>query len=124
MLVGNGRLEAAKAIGWSHVAIVRVEDDATTATGYSLADNRTAELAEWDEAALAELVAELADGEGDLLAAMLLDDLAATPEVPEGEGEAGTLEYHVIVSLPDEAAQERFYEKMQVEGRPCRLVMS
>src|SRR3990167_846566 len=63
---GNGTLEAARALGWTHVAAVVVDDDALTATGYSIADNRTAELAEWDDEALARLLGELRLEEVDL----------------------------------------------------------
>jgi len=56
---GNGTLLAAKELGWTHVAAVLVDDDPLTATGYAIADNRTAELAVWDEAALSSLLAEL-----------------------------------------------------------------
>jgi DNA modification methylase len=56
VIAGNGTLEAARALGWSHLAAVIVEDDATTATGYAIADNRTAELAEWDTRALYALL--------------------------------------------------------------------
>ena len=63
---GNGTLEAARALGWTHVAAVVVDDDALTATGYAIADNRTAELAEWDDEALARLLGELRLEEVDL----------------------------------------------------------
>ncbi|MBX3465443.1 MAG: ParB N-terminal domain-containing protein [Planctomycetes bacterium] len=56
---GNGTLEAIKRLGWTHVAVVLVDDDPLTATGYAIADNRTSELAAWDEAALGPLLAEL-----------------------------------------------------------------
>ena len=45
---GNGTWQAAKSLGWTHVAAVMVEDDAMTAVGFALADNRTAELSRWD----------------------------------------------------------------------------
>lgn len=51
---GNGRLAAAQSLGWSHMAAVVVEESDTTATAFAIADNRTAELAEWDSAALAD----------------------------------------------------------------------
>jgi len=61
---GNGTLEAARAMAeedgrWSWLAQVLVDDDPATATGFGLADNRTAELAEWDGDRLLELVREL-----------------------------------------------------------------
>jgi len=49
---GNGTWKAAKALGWPKIAAVFVEDDPTTATGYSIADNRTSELARWDYSSL------------------------------------------------------------------------
>jgi hypothetical protein len=63
---GNGTLEAAKRLGWTHVAAVLVDDDPITATGFAIADNRTAELAAWDEAALGKLLAELQAEDVDL----------------------------------------------------------
>jgi DNA modification methylase len=56
---GNGTLEAARALGWKHVAAVYVDDDPLTATGFAIADNRTAELAEWDREALDKLLQDL-----------------------------------------------------------------
>ncbi len=58
---GNGTLEAARKLGWTHVAALVVDDDAAMATGYAVADNRTAELATWDEARLVELLQEVED---------------------------------------------------------------
>ena len=95
---GNGTLAAAKALGWTHVAAVFVDDDPTTATGYSIADNRTAELAEWDDAALAALLGSVkgdlceadlgfSDAEIDTLLAGVSDADAVVVEDP-GAGEA------------------------------------
>ena len=66
VIAGNGTLEAARSLGWTHIAAVIVEDDALTATGYAIADNRTGELAEWDYEGLAKLLEELKDGDVDL----------------------------------------------------------
>lgn len=55
---GNGTWEAAKSLGWPKIAAVFVEDDTTTAVGYSIADNRTAELARWDHASLSLILSE------------------------------------------------------------------
>jgi hypothetical protein len=56
---GNGQLEAARRLGWSHIAVVFVEDDPTTHAGYAIADNRSAQLAQLDEAALVKLLAQV-----------------------------------------------------------------
>ncbi len=61
IVAGNGTVAAAKSLGWSEVQIVRVPADWTAEqiTAYALADNRTAELAEWDFKILADQLLEL-----------------------------------------------------------------
>lgn len=60
---GNGTLTAAKALGWKEIQIHRTDLEGPEATAFALADNRTAELAEWDDAALsAQLQALYEDG--------------------------------------------------------------
>lgn len=63
---GNGTLEAAIHLGWDKIACVRTSLENTDAVAYAIADNRTAELAEWDDEVLSSLLAELA-GESDEL---------------------------------------------------------
>jgi len=61
VLAGNGTLEAARSIGWTEIEVSAVPDDwdDDTAKAYALADNRSAELAEWDESELAKQLLEL-----------------------------------------------------------------
>ena len=68
ILAGNGTLEAAKSLGWDHidVTVTPVDWDLNTARAYALADNRTAELAEWDENVLAKQLLELMDEDFDI----------------------------------------------------------
>ena len=65
VLAGNGTLEAAKSLGWTEIDVAEVPDDwdNDTAKAYALADNRTAELAEWDESELAKQLLELIDAD-------------------------------------------------------------
>jgi len=56
---GNGTYAAAQALGWAWVAVVQVVEDNISATGYAIADNRTAELAEWDGEVLTALLGAL-----------------------------------------------------------------
>ena len=95
VIAGNGTLAAAKALGWSEIAVATFEDEAK-AKAYAIADNRAGELASWDDELLAESLAGLDD---DLRAAcgfstaeleQLLHvegDAAAADEVPEPPGE-------------------------------------
>lgn len=50
---GNGTLEAARELGWNSVAVVYTDLKGSDAIAYAIADNRVAELAEWDEDVLA-----------------------------------------------------------------------
>ena len=61
VVAGNGTVEAAKQLGWTELACVRIPWRWTPdeIKAYALADNRTAELAEWDSAILADQLIEL-----------------------------------------------------------------
>lgn len=48
VIAGNGTLEAAKSLGWENIQVVRSKLTGSDITAYSIADNRTGELAEWD----------------------------------------------------------------------------
>ncbi len=63
---GNGTLEAARALGWDKIDVVRTALQGIDATAYAIADNRTAELAEWDDEALAATLKQLELEEFDL----------------------------------------------------------
>jgi DNA modification methylase len=59
---GNGTWRAAKdKLGWSHIAVVFVDDDPATAAAYGVADNRTAELSRWDKQALHDIASTTGD---------------------------------------------------------------
>jgi ParB-like chromosome segregation protein Spo0J len=63
---GNGTLEAARALGWVKIAIVRTSLENSEATAFSIADNRTSELAAWDESTLGATLQALQLEEFDL----------------------------------------------------------
>jgi hypothetical protein len=90
VIAGNGTLRAALALGWTDIEITRVPDDWSKdqITAYAVADNRTSDLASWDEEVLLDILADL-DGY-DLLAASgftdeEIDDLRAFVEEAEPE---------------------------------------
>jgi len=59
VIAGNGTLEAAKAIGWTEIDCVVSDLDGIERTAFGIADNRTSELAEWDDTVLTELLDHL-----------------------------------------------------------------
>jgi DNA modification methylase len=54
VLAGNGTLAAARHLGWERIAAITTDLEGPDARGYAIADNRTAELAEWDMVRLCE----------------------------------------------------------------------
>jgi DNA modification methylase len=72
---GNGTLEAARRLGWDSIDCVKTSLEGSDAIAYAIADNRTAELAEWDDDALAaQLNGLLTESEEIALAAGFTDE--------------------------------------------------
>lgn len=90
---GNGTLAAAIALKWTHVAAVYVDDDPSTAAGFAIADNRSAELADWDGEALDKLIREIETGDEDLQA--MLSQLAEDEKLPYFEEQREIVEDEV-----------------------------
>ena len=63
---GNGTLEAALVLGWTHLAWAEIDESDVSATAFAIADNRTAELAEWEDETLAQLLKGLQDDDYDV----------------------------------------------------------
>jgi hypothetical protein len=98
VVAGNHTLLAARQLGWSELAVVRVDDTGVMAEAYALADNRTAELGHYDPVLLAEMIRNVQLNDEGLMAAISydaadLDDLLAAldeqplPPIEHGPGE-------------------------------------
>ncbi len=149
ILKGNGTFEAAKELGWTHLAVVWVEDDQTTATGYAIADNRTSDLSEFDaEILTAQLQALKADdveledlGFSDaelnelIDAALPADDSPAAAADESGgasSSDAGddshdetdqlATGFKVLIECSDEQQQTELLERFSDEGLECRAL--
>lgn len=121
VLAGNGTLEAAKALGWTHVTVKRADDlSSVDAAAFALADNRSAELASWDMDVLGSTLHSLREGDFDLtgigfdvsdLDNMLGDekfDEIDPPELPE--------KYALTVNFEDDAAQQDLFIELRDRG--------
>ncbi len=135
---GHGRLAAAKLLGLTHVPI-DYQEYANEASEWAdmVADNRIAELAEADNDALRDIIAEL-DGHIDLdLTGYSDNDLEAllhpeAEEPPPGTGDEPDLgdtsgieaenQYGVIVMCESEAEQEQTYNSLTGQGFKCKVV--
>lgn len=63
ILAGNHTWKAARELGWDEIAVARTDVDDEEALALVLADNGTSDLAAYDEAELAALVAETVDAD-------------------------------------------------------------
>ena len=103
---GNGRVEAAKRLGWKHIACVVVDEASVEATSFAIADNRSAELATWDDETLASLLQSLPDDarldagfdDNDLKA--VLDKMTPPMFSPVGVDEQSRLDQKQPVTCP------------------------
>lgn len=66
IVAGNGTLQAAKELGWKEINIVRTDLKGSDITAFGIADNRTSELAEWDDDVLKGLLESLKAEDFDL----------------------------------------------------------
>lgn len=80
VIAGNGTLAAAQQLGWEKIDVVRTNLAGVEAVAFAIADNRTGELAEWDEG-LGDVLKAL-DKEMDL-AAIGFDDADLAGLMPD-----------------------------------------
>lgn len=91
--VGNGRVQAAKNLGWSHVAAVVTDKPEAVMKAFGIADNRTGELARWNQGELARLLDEIQDSVPDLLGSVGFEmrevETLIARYLPEVAGDSG-----------------------------------
>jgi ParB-like chromosome segregation protein Spo0J len=77
ILVGNHTWQAAKMLGWTQIAVSWVDVDDTQAAKIVTVDNRTSDLATYDDEMLASLLVALSNTDGTGFAPADVDDLLA-----------------------------------------------
>jgi len=97
IIAGNHTYQAARKLGWTHVACVRIRMSDKDADAYLVADNRLSDIARWQDDALEDLLGQLQsdgflDGTGwttdevdELLARGVEEDVEPEPEPEERE---------------------------------------
>lgn len=124
---GNGTWAAAKALGWQRIWVIKTALSGGDAVAYAIADNRTAELAQWDSPALADQLAAL-DSHLQLAAGFTPEEMAAlTSDINkasiEDESEIPLRQvFEVAVECRDEDDQREIYNRLTEEGRKCRVL--
>jgi len=101
VIAGNGTMTAARELGWTHLAVTRTNLTGSDAAAYAIADNRTAELAEWDHDSLARQIAALNNYDPDAAQATGYTPDEIAHLIAQSNGET---------SVPDGAAGKAFDE--------------
>ena len=131
---GHTRLKAAKTLGLAEVPVIVADDlDDTKIKAFRLADNKVAELADWDESLLIKELEELDDlnydmgqfdfefdlddADGDGSDGNGSDDIG---DIPDNINVMETFALNVIVK--DEAEQAELYEEMLGRGYEVKVV--
>lgn len=126
VIAGNGTLAAAQELGWTKIKVVRSSLHGDEATAYSIADNRTAELAMWDTDALQAQLAALHAADPMMLAAVGFDEKMLAKEINNDgrDVELPAIAFRVIVLCKTEEDQAALFERLREEGYECQLLMS
>lgn len=103
IIAGNGLTMAAKELGWDYIAAL-VFKDKKMAQAFALADNRMAEISEWNPAALQTGLAEL-QAEGFDMKSLgwddsQLQDILSADNSKGHEDQQGKLKIKVTVTCP------------------------
>ena len=99
VIAGNGTLEAARELGWEEIAVVVTDLDPSHAQAFGIADNRTAELAEWDTDVLGQLLEGM---DSDLADILSIDDLELPDSLDGGGQGEGLTDPDEVPEPPEE----------------------
>ncbi len=122
MRAGNGTLIAAKALGWKTISIVRSDLAKTELTAYAIADNRTAELAEWDTDILSATLADPEIGDVGFLENEIRN-LTNDSLPPLDSVEMPAEKWLIVVTCKDEADQAELLERFANDGLKCKALL-
>lgn len=133
ILAGNHRYRAAVRAGAEEIPVLWLDVDDERACRILLADNRTNDLAGYDDESLAALLKDLRESDEALLGTgfsnedldKMLAELSRDSLEPAAD-QTGLIEsrYEVIVECDTEEAQRALLEKLSREGYPCRALVS
>jgi hypothetical protein len=122
---GNGTLAAAQGLGWKTIQITRTGLAGSEATAFAIADNRTAELAEWDDDILSSLLADPAIGDVGFGALNDDSDNPLSQETSDDElalDGSSSAKFEVVVECESESEQQKVFESLKSQGHTCRLL--
>ena len=123
IIAGNGTYTAAKELGWETIDVVYTELNGTDLTAFGIADNRTSELAEWDDEGLAKMLESLKI-EGFDISQIGFDDndIQNPTDAPSIGIDNLPKEFIVIINCKDEQEQQLLFEEFQERQLNCKII--
>lgn len=131
IIAGHTRWKASKLLGLKTVPVRLLDVSERDAHLLALADNKVGEIAEWDDAKVAEILSDYSFGDA-IIAGWSGNDLgkmaAELVGAPDG-GDSGPklgsgLTYSVVVECEDENAQAELLERLENEGFKCKPLVT
>lgn len=132
---GNGTMLAARELGWPSLKVIRTDLAGVDAAAYAIADNRTSELAVWDEQVLAATLEAIRSepdfpleatgfNEAELggLLEKMAGDAAGEEPPPDPPADDYSTKHELVVECRTEADQQELYNRLTAEGYPCRVL--
>ncbi len=121
IVAGNGTFGAAKSLGWVDLNVVQTKLSETERTAFAIADNRTAELAEWDFDVLGQVLASMKDETAQLAAGFNRDEIDRlvkdlTPGFEPANGDAPRLDLQNTMVCPSCGHE---FDRPSGAGRQC-----
>ena len=136
IIAGNGQFQAAKFLGWTHIACTVMRQGDLTPEAfdrmielYAIGDNRSAELASWKNEMLAAKLMRLREAGVDLQEALSFNNrqlavfMASLKQAePEQRDEVGGNRWLLLIECPDEPTLQRLFAEMNERGVECKIM--
>tara|TARA_B100001123_G_C15308018_1_gene1023367 strand:+ start:396 stop:956 length:561 start_codon:yes stop_codon:yes gene_type:complete len=124
IVAGHGRYQALKETGVERVPVISLDIPDEKADMYTLADNKIAELSNWDFTQMADLLLEFDAQNFDVnLLGFTDDEIEAIMNVtPSGEVEGSQeLDFRIIIECENETDQREVFEKLTGLGLKAQI---
>jgi len=127
ILAGHSRFKAAKKLGLKKVPVIRLDLSGEKAMAYMMADNKLAELSEWDFPLLEDVFNDLKLADIDLQLTGF--DLTKIEDVfGNGKKQPDIItipeKYEILITDIDESTQVKLLTRFQKEGLKCKALIS
>ena len=122
VVAGNGTLEAARQLSWDTIDVVRTDLEGFNAAAFALADNRTSELAAWDDGVLGSQLMALQNEGFDLSDIGFDASKEFVPDLPDDEEkDKGDKQPMVIVQCKSLDEQQDLFDELNERGYKVKV---